>query len=126
MIRVNDLRLKRLDTFRRVAWSHRLRHVHRHERHVDILHGLRLGRALGVAHKVKALASQRNDVAIPTALGMVEFAGLGPCCRLYIGTASMPISVTVLLSPFARTIVGAVIFAPASLATAIGMTTGAP
>src|SRR6202030_1123641 len=74
VVRVENLRLERLDALARLPRSHRVRQVHAHERGVDVLEIAHLGRALGVAGDVDALVAEREDEAFAPALLVKDLA----------------------------------------------------
>ena len=82
VIRIDHFGLERLHALRGLVRRHRVGQVHRHERDVDVLERLHLRDALGVAREVEALAPDRHDVAVATALRVEQLAGRGAALQV--------------------------------------------
>ena len=72
VVRVEHLGLERGDALRGLGRRHRVRQVHAHEGDVDARERLHLRDALGIAGEVEALLADLEDIAVASALVVVE------------------------------------------------------
>src|SRR5208283_3617806 len=82
VIRNHNLRMKSLYRVSRFLGRHRVRQVHAHERHIDILELPHLWDAFGIARKVEALAAVSEHITVAASLIMKEFSRRRPALQV--------------------------------------------